>query len=150
MDPAWRFEHTIEVRANRKAAWSFWSNMDNWALVDPDVEWARLDGPFVAGTRGETKPKNSPATHWVLSEVVPEKRVVIEMALPGAVLHFVWTFSDGISGGAILTQAVELTGENAGEYVTAMKEFELGIPAGMAKLASTIDRFQQTREDEEP
>ena len=142
MDPAWRFEHTIEVRATRNAAWSFWSNMTNWAVVDPGVEWARLDGPFVAGTRGETKPVNAPTTQWILSEVEPEKRAVIEMEIPGAVLRFIWTFQDIKSGGATLTQALELSGENTGQYMAVMRQLEQNVPAGMAKLAAAIDRSE--------
>jgi hypothetical protein len=141
MDPAWKFEHTIETRASRNAAWSYWSNVNNWTSVDPAVEWARLDGPFITGTRGETKPVGAPATQWVLSEVEPGKRAIIELAIPGAVVRFVWTFADINSGGAILTQAVELVGEGVEQYAAGMQQLEENIPAGMAKLASAIDRF---------
>jgi|SRR5215831_1749942 len=141
MDPAWGFEHTIEVRATRDEAWSFWSNVENWTSVDPAVEWVRLDGPFVAGTHGETKPVNTPPNQWILSEVEPGKRAVIEIQLPGAVARFVWTFRDSDSGGAMLTQDVELVGENAKQYAAGAKELEQTIPAGMIKLAGAIESF---------
>jgi hypothetical protein len=43
------FEHAVECQASTAFAWRFWTDMNNWAIVDPAVEWAKLDGPFVAG-----------------------------------------------------------------------------------------------------
>jgi hypothetical protein len=47
------FEHAVECEAGQDAAWRFWTDVNNWAIVDPAVEWAKLDGPFMAGARGK-------------------------------------------------------------------------------------------------
>ena len=140
MSSAWTFEHTIAVRASRDAAWAFWSDVANWAAIDPAVEWARLDGPFVAGTRGETKPVGAPSNAWRLVEVAAPTHAVIEIPIPGAAVRFTWTFADDGAGGATLTQLVDLSGERAEQYLDSMPPLAAGIPPGMRKLADTIER----------
>jgi hypothetical protein len=49
------FEHAVECQASTAFAWRFWTDMNNWAIVDPAVEWAKLDGPFMAGEGGSSQ-----------------------------------------------------------------------------------------------
>jgi hypothetical protein len=137
--PVWSFEHDVTVRADREAAWRFWSDVANWAAVDPAVEWASLDGPFAAGTRGQTKPVGAPPTHWTLVEVEPGRRAVIELAAPGAVVRFVWQLGDAAPGATRLTQRVELDGEDAAQYLDAVRGLEANIPLAMDKLVVAIE-----------
>jgi hypothetical protein len=138
MTPAWSFDHSVTVRAAREAAWRFWSDVANWAVVDPAVEWACLDGPFEAGTRGRTKPIGAPTTQWTLVAVEPATRAVIELTAEGAVLRFTWLLRDDQCGTS-LTQRVELEGEAAARYLGAMQGLAENIPLGMAKLVSAIE-----------
>lgn len=139
MRPAWTFEHSVTVHAAREAAWQFWSDVANWAVVDPSVEWACLDGPFEAGTSGRTKPVGAPATQWILVAVEPASQAVIELAAPGAVVRFQWTLRDDSRGGTILTQRVELEGDGAAQYLKTMQGLAENIPLGMDKLVSAIE-----------
>jgi hypothetical protein len=139
MKPAWSFEHSVTVAAPREAAWRFWSDVANWAVIDPAVEWARLDGPFEAGTCGHTKPVGGPATEWRLVAVEPARRAVIELAAPGAVLRFVWSLEDSSGGSTRLTQCVELEGDGAGSYLDALHGLAENIPLGMDKLVAAIE-----------
>ena len=140
MPVAWTFEHSVMVRATRAAAWAYWSDVANWSVVDPAVEWARLDGPFEAGRRGQTKPVGRPATDWTLVAVEAGRRAVIEIAAPGAVVRFTWTLDDGEAGGARLTQRLESGGDASGPYVGAMQGLADNIPLGMQKLVAAIER----------
>ena len=139
MTPAWSFEHSVTVRAAREAAWRFWSDVANWSVVDPAVEWACLEGPFAAGTRGRTKPIGAPATQWKLVLVEPATRAVIELTAPGAVLRFTWLLRDDNQKGTGLTQRVELEGDAAAQYLDLMQGLAENIPLGMDKLASAIE-----------
>ena len=128
------------MHATREAAWRFWSDVANWAVIDPAVEWAHLDGPFEAGTSGQTKPVGEPPTRWRLVAVEPASRAVIELDAPGAVLRFTWTLRDDSRGATTLTQRVELEGDEAAQYLEAMKDLAENIPLGMHKLVSAIER----------
>jgi hypothetical protein len=137
--PAWSFEHSVTVYAPCETAWRFWSDVANWAEVDPAVEWASLDGPFAAGTRGQTKPVGAAPTQWTLVEVEPARRAVIELAAPGAILRFVWMLSDEGHTGTRLTQRAELDGDDAAQYLDAVQGLEANIPLGMNKLVAAIE-----------
>ena len=132
------FEHSIECQVGRDFAWKFWTNVDNWAVVDPAVEWAKLEGPFITGTIGRVKPRGADPNEWKLAEVEEGRGAVIEMALPGATVKFQWNFADMTGGGARITQKVTLEGERAAEYEEGMKPLEQGIPSGMEKLIEAM------------
>ena len=132
------FEHSIECQVGRDFAWSFWTNMDNWAIVDPAVEWARLDGPFIAGTKGITKPRGADPNEWKLTEVEEGSRAVIEIAAPGATVKFYWSFVDLTVSGVRITQKVTLEGDRAADYEEGMKVLEKSIPLGMENLVEAI------------
>lgn len=136
----WKFEHSIECRVSRDFAWQFWTNVDNWAVVDPGVESVKLDGPFVAGSKGSTKPSNMASVDWQLTEVEDRTRALIEIAAPGAVAKFLWIFADAEGGGTRITQQASLEGEQADQYAqTFGKELEKGMPPGMQRLADAIE-----------
>ena len=142
MEPVWTFEHVATAHAAREAAWQFWSDVGNWTMVDPAVEWVRLDGPFEAGTCGHTKPVGAPPTKWTLVAVEPGRRAVIELAAPGAVVRFVWMLDDDSGGGTTLKQRVELEGDQALQYLDAIQVLAENIPAGMNKLVLAIERLR--------
>lgn len=135
-----QFEHAVTCSVHRDFAWGFWSNVDNWAVVDPAVEWVRLEGPFARGTKGRTKPVGMDANEWMLAEVDEGERAVIQIEVPGAVVSFEWVFTDTTDGGTKIVQKVRLEGDQAENYAEGMKGLEQGIPAGMEKLVQGIER----------
>jgi hypothetical protein len=132
------FEHSIDCRVGRDFAWKFWANVDNWAVVDPAVEWARLEGPFIAGTIGRTKPRGADTNEWKLAEVEEGIRAVIEITAPGATVKFHWSFADITGGGVRITQKVTLEGERTSDYEEGMRMLEKGIPSGMERLIEAM------------
>jgi len=132
------FEHSIECQIGRDFAWKFWTNIDNWAVVDPAVEWAKLEGPFIAGTKGRTKPRGADPNEWKLAEVEEGKRAVIELAAPGTTMKFHWSFADLPGGGVRLTQIITFEGERAAEYEEGMKMLEKEVPSGMERLVEAM------------
>lgn len=140
MMAAWSFEHSVETTAGRVAAWRFWSDVANWAEVDPAVEWVRLDGTFATGTTGVTKPVDQEEIHWRLAQVVAGEIAVVEILMAGAALRFTMRFEDKPGGGTRMTQTVTLDGERAADYIAAVEELKEGMPVGMAKLAAAIAR----------
>ena len=134
------FEHAVTCPVHRGFAWSFWTDVDNWAVVDPAVEWVKLEGPFAAGTKGRTKSVGMDVNEWTISEVDEGERAVIRIQAPGAVVSFEWVFADTPEGGTKIVQKVKLEGERAGDYAEGMRQLEQGIPVGMEKLVRAITR----------
>jgi hypothetical protein len=137
MNMDWEFTHSVDCPASRESAWQFWTHVENW-LSDPSVESITLDGPFAAGTRGTTKPRGLDPLDWRLAEVQDGRGAVVEMNLPGAVIHFRWEFAELSDSVTRITQRVTLAGERAGDYMAGAAELEKGIPQGMQKLAEEI------------
>lgn len=137
------FEHTLTCPAPRAVAWQFWSNVNNWAVVDPAVEWVKLEGDFVAGTVGRTKPVGLEPNEWRLAEVQDGTSAIIEVQAPGAVLRFLWTFSEIGAEETSIEQRVTLQGEQAADYEEALQGLAQGIPAGMEKLKAGIIQAAQ-------
>ena len=134
----WSFEHSVECNAPVEVAWAYWTDVQNWRL-DADVESIEIDGPFAAGTRGRTHSKSSGLVEWRIVEASPG-RAIIEFPLPGAVGRFHWRFEDA-EGRTRMTQRCWLEGEQAASYAGAAgAAFEAGIPAGMRKLADSIEK----------
>ena len=132
------FKYTVTCPVPRAFAWKFWSDVKNWAVVDPAVEWVKLDGDFVTGTIGRTKPVGQEPNEWRLAQVKDGTRAIIEIQAPGAVLQFIWTFCEITPEETRIEQKVVLQGEQAAAYTEGMKELEQGIPAGMEKLKTAI------------
>jgi uncharacterized protein YndB with AHSA1/START domain len=147
MTMSWELKHSVIANAYRQTVWEFVSNIDNLALVEGDaVESMTLDGPFKAGARGMTKMRGQEPTHWRLTEVEPPERAVYEMELPGAVVHFTWTYEELTDDRTRLSQHIVLGGPGAEAYVSAMEEhFAPNVGKGMERIAEEIARYAAGR-----
>jgi hypothetical protein len=134
----WKFEHSVECRVGREFAWKYWTDVNNWAVVDSSVESATIDGPFVTGAKGETKPAGQEPIQWYLADVEDGRRAVVEIALPGALARFYWLFEDATVGHTRITQTAVLDGDRADDYAAGTAMLENGIPQGMDKLVQGI------------
>jgi uncharacterized protein YndB with AHSA1/START domain len=147
MTMSWELKHSVIANACRQTVWEFVSNIDNLALVEGDaVESMTLDGPFKAGARGMTKMRGQEPTHWRLAEVEPPERAVYEMELPGAVVHFTWTYEELTDDRTSLSQRIVLGGPGAEAYVSVMEEhFAPNVGKGMERIAEEIARYAAGR-----
>lgn len=138
MIAAWYFNFSIECAVPREFAWSFWTDVRNWAL-DADVESVTMEGEFVAGTFGHTISRSTGPIDWRIAEVEPAERAVLEFPAPGAVATFVWTFEDSATGTRI-SQEASLSGLEAHKYAKSYGPIlEKGIPEGMRKLCEAME-----------
>ncbi len=133
----WELSHSVVADVVQDVAWAWWTTVDNWRRHEGDaVESITLDGPFEAGTRGETRMPGQPPRSWLLAEVEAPSRAVIETALGDATLRFVWSFDDLGDGRTRLTQRMTLDGPSAEQYVADLEAgFAPNLGPGMEKIA---------------
>ena len=62
---------TATSSAPPDAFFARWADMATWPEWDEAVAWARLDGPFAAGTTGALKPKGGPKVSFVIETLEP-------------------------------------------------------------------------------
>jgi hypothetical protein len=136
-DPIWQFEHSVECAVSAAFAWEYWSNIENWN--DPPAEF-HLDGPFEVGSRLATKFPGQEPWYSIIREVIPNRAATLEMQLAGALLFFNVKFEPVTDDRCKIEQRYTLEGPNAATFVEQMTPFEVNAPAGLQKLAATIER----------
>jgi hypothetical protein len=92
------------------AIWRLVTDVGNWPSWDPHEEAARLDGEFVVGGTGWSKPRGGPATTWTITEAVEQRSWASECALPGGKLSGRTEFADLGDGTVHCTKTVDVHG----------------------------------------
>lgn len=65
----WTYHVNVETEASPEQVWAMWQDVASWPSWDSELKWARLDGDFVAGTRGRMQPSGGPEVAFTLSRV---------------------------------------------------------------------------------
>ncbi len=60
------------------ALWKILIDVSNWSKWDHAIEYSSINGPFIAGTTGDLKFKDSPLMQMMLIKVEPMKMFVQE------------------------------------------------------------------------
>jgi hypothetical protein len=107
----WRTEKTLLTAATPAAIWHRWTTVELWSEDDPECAWATTEGPVAVGVKGTVKAKG-PASHFVFTELVEERRMVFEIATPLGRISFPHTMEPR-DDGTLLTHAVEIDGWGA-------------------------------------
>jgi hypothetical protein len=113
--------------------------MDTWPEWDEAVAWARLDGPFAAGTTGALKPKGGPKVSFVIETLDPGSEFTDVSSMPGAKLrirHVVTVLGDTTR----VDIDVDIDGPLAWLWRRAIgRGISTSTPAGLAKLVETVE-----------
>jgi hypothetical protein len=136
---------TLELQAqcdlaDADFAWQFWTDVGNWAVVDPAISDVRVEPAFQAGARGTTMTADGAQVAWVIGEVSAPRSALIEFPVPGAALRVSWSFLPGRTRGCTMRQSMELSGERAVGYERlVVPSMERSAPDGLRRLAAAID-----------
>jgi hypothetical protein len=102
--------HTIKAQGvNRRQIWKVWEDVNQWHTWDRDIDWAKLDEPFVSGSRFTLKPKAGPVVNIQIFDVVPEKGFIDMCRFPLAKMYSVHQMSD-VEGGVEIMHAIRVEG----------------------------------------
>lgn len=102
-------EH-VTISGDLAAVWAAATDVGNWSAWDPHEQDARLDGPFMVGARGWSKPRGGLGATWVLTEVDAQHRWASECGLPGGKLAGENVFEPVGNGEVRCTKAVRVSG----------------------------------------
>jgi len=141
----WAHEETVLTTATDEQVWGVWSTPNDWHQWDNGLEWARLDGPFVTGSRGRLKPVGGPEVTFVLLNVLSKRRFTNRSFLPLTHLDFIHSYTPGTSPeqGGQITVRIEMHG-----WLTPL--FRRIIGRDIQKtLPETLRRFARQAEKDE-
>jgi hypothetical protein len=135
-EPAVRLEHSVDVDVSPTFAWTFRTDVTTWR--DPPATF-ELNGPFVAGSPGQTLMPGQEPLQWRIGEVRPGRSFVLEMTLDRAMLSFEWRFDPLSDGMTRMTQSIVLSGDNAAAYAPQVEAgFGSTLVDGMRRIAADM------------
>jgi|1185.fasta_scaffold131510_2 hypothetical protein len=71
----WTRTHSTTVKGlDIDKLWTVWSDVDRWHEWQPDLEFAKLNGPFATGSTFTLRPKGGPTVQIELLAVDPGRR----------------------------------------------------------------------------
>jgi hypothetical protein len=131
--------NTIHTTTHPARIWERWEAVDHWNQWDPEVSWARLDGPFTIGGAGRLKPRKGPATDFRIIELLPEQTFVTESRLPLARLRFSHHIETS-AGSSAVTHSVEMDGPLTFIFRRLLgPSLAAGLPDAMERLITLAE-----------
>jgi hypothetical protein len=89
--------------------WNLWIDVDNWHQWDTDIEYGRMDGPFVIGSLYVFKPKRMSVIRLKLVEVEKMRKYTDHCKFFGANLYGTHEMEETPEG-LKLTTTIKVTG----------------------------------------
>jgi len=139
--PLWQKTESVEVTAEPAFAFKYLASIENMS-ADPGIDRVKTDGQYRdrPGMRGRTYLKDGGHADWIVTDVEPDRLIVIDLELPGACLRFELRFDSRIAGGTTFTQRVSLFGLNATEFLHDVEAgFATSLRDGMRAIGQRID-----------
>ena len=135
-------ETTVRLEATPAAVWALWLEFGARPRWHPRLEWARLDGPPVVGTRGAWQPTGVRPVRVEVTALEPERRLVLRgtHGPPVARGHYEHEVAPAEGGGSVVTHRMRLTGPLAAPigrlFGGALGAF--AAPPALEALAATL------------
>ncbi|HUW00591.1 MAG TPA: SRPBCC family protein [Gallionella sp.] len=106
----WQYSETVDTSATSKQIWSIWTDAQNWPIWDSELEWVKMEGPFVEGTTGTMKPRGAPVVDFVLTNVEENRQFSDRAKLPLTRIEFIHRYETAADGRARIVHKVEMSG----------------------------------------
>ena len=143
----YRIEAEGVIDGTPEEAWAVQIDVAGWPSWNSHELAARLDGPFVPGTSGWTKPRGGPGAPWVLTEVDPPHAWSSRSPLPGGALTGRRQFTATAEGR--LRCAAEMSATGPLELLFRLwfgRRIRADLHTGFAELEAEIARRRTVRE----
>ena len=135
----WSVESSRDVAATPTSIWRYYADPTTWPRWAHNTSSARFDGPIEAGVEGRVKPQDGPEQTVRIVEAQPERLLVGQIRLPGAVMGFRYEIEPTHDGARIRHQ-VSMDGLLSGVYrLIVRKRNERQLPEETARLAKLVE-----------
>ena len=130
-------EVTRKTTATREQVWQLWAYVRNRTRWDSDLEYAKLDGPFRAGSMGEVKLEGQPARKFLITHCEPLQGYTDSFFLPFyGRMDWHHTIKE-MGGGREVTFRIEVSGPSALILAPIMRNIlRDSLPPSIDKLVS--------------
>lgn len=134
---------SIPIACAPATLYAVWADVAQWHTWDPDTRWARLEGPFAAGSQGKIAPQKGLAVNLQISEAVPDRSFTVVCPVLGNQMIFRHDLMP-TSEGLLATHQVQFTGWLAGIFMkTVGADVSKGLPVTMTRLKHLCEARQR-------
>lgn len=141
----WELRAEAITTATPADIWKVWTDVSAWPKWDHDLEWARLDGPFTAGTNGELKPKGWFSSKFQLIAVEKNKHHSDKTAMPLTQVIFHHSIVPHDPYKIRVVHHIKATGLLAPLlYFTMRKKLQKGLPEAVERLVKLAETTAKT------
>jgi len=158
----WQFEHSVVVHASKQVVWQWWTDVEKWPQWDTDLIESAVLGEFAVGTQGRMKVADDALVSFVISEVIPEERFSIKIALFGATLSYTYAMTTEEDGSLKIVHGAHLSGlfgfiwrmllksKIQKTLTLALDEFARQVVAETTRIAALSPQLAPTTQAAEP
>src|SRR5580704_18879059 len=109
-DTMWQTTHEKTFPGLKKeAVWALWADVNGWHRWDPDIEFAKMTGPFRAGANFVLRPKGGPNVKIGILRTDPHKGYTDVTKFPLAKMYGIHDLEE-TAGGLKLTITIRVEG----------------------------------------
>ncbi|MBS0272547.1 MAG: SRPBCC family protein [Proteobacteria bacterium] len=97
------------INVRKKDIWRLWTNVNQWDQWHEDLDYCKMEGPFIVGNHFMLKPKGTSPVRIELTEVEEERKFTDRTKFFGAKMYDVHTVEE-TEEGVRLTNTLIVTG----------------------------------------
>lgn len=132
----WQFAHSVTTYKTADQIWKLYASPETWNTWDHETEWAKLNGPFAAGSTIDFKPKGASSIVTTIELCVPMQRVLDKTRLPLATLLFDHVLEQ-TAAGLRVTHTVTISGPLTFVWKRLIGyKIAAGLPTSMQNLVN--------------
>ncbi len=142
-DYVWQAKYEKKFPGLKKeAVWSTWVDVDNWNKWDEGTEFAKISGPFEAGTDFTLKPAGGPNISIQLTQVIPFVSFTDVTKFPLAKMYDIHELEE-TKDGLKLKSTIRMEGPLGWLWRKIVAE---DVAAGASKQLEAIAKFSQDKQ----
>ncbi len=141
----WQYSETVATHATPKQIWALWSDPQTWPVWDSELEWVKIDGPFVEGSTGTMKPREGPVVKFVLTHVEENQQFSDRANLPLTKIAFSHRYEVSEDGRGRIVHKVEMNGLLTPLFSRVIgNKIRMHLRGAMEKLSSLAEAYPDT------
>lgn len=142
MQKQWQVSNMLETSAKPEKIWQRWTNVGAWPEEDKNLDSAELQGEFAVGSKITMKPKGSPKSTVIITEMTQNKSFTTEGKIPLGKLIISHDIHVMGGGKTSFTHTITLTGPMKGLFVKLFaQKLADNLPEKMKNIASLAEQL---------
>ena len=138
------YKYTLTTIAPSEKIWKIWTNIKKWPTWDKEIEWVKIDGPFITGQSGKLKPKSGPITKFQITSCIPNKQFTTVSWLPFAKLIFDHQLGSN-ENKTMVTHQISIRGPLAWLFnIILGSTLKQGLENALPQLIKQAEQYEQT------